>query len=69
MITKSKSYFLVCIQVIHEFYKKEDSNRRLYARAGIRTRVAGVTVPHTEPEYTMQNLIILIVHLYTTRAH
>jgi hypothetical protein len=46
-----------------------DSNRRLYARAGIRTRVGGVTVPHTEPEYTMQNLIILIVHLYTTRAH
>lgn len=27
MIVKSKDYFLVYVKVIHESYKKEDSNR------------------------------------------
>ena len=33
---------------------KAKSNKFVSARAGIRTRVAGVTVPHTGPESTVQ---------------
>jgi hypothetical protein len=33
------------------------------ARAGIRTRVKGVTVPHTGPDFTIH-----LMHFYTTRA-
>jgi hypothetical protein len=31
------------------------------ARAGIRTRVEGVTVPHTGPDFTMQIVCISIL--------
>ena len=41
---------------------REDENH-ISARAGIRTRVKGVTVPHTGPDFTTQ-----IMHFYTTRA-
>jgi hypothetical protein len=36
-LTKSKGYFLVYFEMIHEFYKKEDSNRALKASGGNRT--------------------------------
>jgi hypothetical protein len=42
----------------------EAETRIIYsARAGIRTRVKGVTVPHTGPDFTMH-----LMHFYTTRA-
>jgi hypothetical protein len=47
--------------------KSQFSNKKItYARAGIRTRVEGVTVPHTGPECMK---LSTTQPLYTTRAY
>jgi myo-inositol-1(or 4)-monophosphatase len=48
------SYFGVSNSAIYKYFEADVKNffKKRSARAGIRTRVGGVTVPHTGPDYT-----------------